>query len=335
MKVLFTDSLPFFLAHGGTQTLLDALMSELRQLGVEVEPVRWWDLEQTGDILHCMNRPVSVDYLRLAKDKGFKTVMTENLDQTASRTPTKLWLQRLVTQTLRRTIKGSSSRLGWGVYQELDAMIYVVEHEWEVAKYLFDAPPDRGYIIPHGLDAEALKALAEPQPEEDYLISIASITERKNTLILAEAALRAKVPIVFLGKPYAESDPYFLKFKELVDGQYVRYPGFVSSEEKHRLLRGARGFALLSQFESGCIALYEGAAAGLPLFLSDLPWATKVYRNARASRFVKWENREQLALSLGEFYRGAHRMPCMTFPIRSWREIAQQYLAIYENLLAR
>lgn len=57
MKVLFSNSLPFFLAHGGSQTLIESLMKALAGLGVEVEPERWWDENQTGDILHYMNRP--------------------------------------------------------------------------------------------------------------------------------------------------------------------------------------------------------------------------------------------------------------------------------------
>ena len=151
----------------------------------------------------------------------------------------------------------------------------------------FGADSKRGYVIPHGLEEDALRELAQPQEEGDYLISIASIHPRKNTLLLAEAAVLAKTPIVFLGKPYAEDDPYFLRFQKLIDHRYVRYPGFVSPEEKYRWLRGARGFALLSQFESGCIAVFEAAGAGLPLLLSDLPWARKSYVEARDIHFAK------------------------------------------------
>jgi len=104
-----------------------------------------------------------------------------------------------------------------------------------------------------------------------------------------------QVPILFLGKPLDENDPYFHDFKGLVDQRWVRYPGFVSREEKHRSIRQARGFALLSQFESGCIALYEAAAAGLPLLLPELPWATRVYQHARDKEFLPLQSAERLA----------------------------------------
>ena len=75
------------------QTLLESLMRELANLGVEVEPERWWDKNQTGDILHYMNRPGGLNVI-LAHQKGFKVVMTENLDKTASRSRIELFGQR-------------------------------------------------------------------------------------------------------------------------------------------------------------------------------------------------------------------------------------------------
>jgi glycosyltransferase involved in cell wall biosynthesis len=335
LKVLFSISLPFFLAHGGAQILMEAVMRELASLGVEVEPERWWDENQKGDVIHYFNRPAFLN-VQLARQKGFKVVMTELMDQTASRTQAQLLAQKSLTKLARALLPpGLLVRMGWGVYGQLDAMVYVVEHEWEVSQYLFGARAERGHVIPHGLEAETLRQLALPQGEEDYLVSVATIHPRKNTVLLAQAAHRAQTPVVFLGKPYSGDDPYFLEFKKWVDGKIVRYPGFVSAEEKWRYLRGARGFALLSQFESGCIAVYEAAAAGLPLLLSDLPWASKVYGKARAVKFVRLPSVTSLAADLEAFYAGAHRQPGTTFPLLTWRQVAEKYAAVYRSILGR
>src|ERR1700733_15164896 len=82
MKVLFFNNPPFFLAHGGMQTWTEALMRSLAQIGVEVEPERWWDDQQKGDIIHYFLRPPIVN-IRAAHDKGFKMVLTDCLDQTS------------------------------------------------------------------------------------------------------------------------------------------------------------------------------------------------------------------------------------------------------------
>lgn len=334
MKVLFSHTLPFFLAHGGAQTLIEALMRELANLGVTVEPVRWWDENQTGDIIHYVCRP-NESSIRFAHEKKFKVVMTDLLDQTASRSRPRLFLQRTTIQATRKFVPGLTGRFTWGIYQELDAMVFAVGHEWEVAQYLFDANPLRGHVIPHGLEPEALTQLALPAPEEDYLVSAATIHPRKNTVLLAEAAQLAKVPVVFLGKPYSANNDYFLRFKELVDDKYVRYPGFVTEAEKYRYLRGARGFALLSQYESGCISVYEAAAAGLPLFLSNLPWAAKSYPLAKQLHLADLRSGKKIAADLGRFYQQAHRESEPTFPVLSWREVAKEYLRLYEKILAQ
>jgi glycosyltransferase involved in cell wall biosynthesis len=332
MKVLFSFSLPFFLAHGGSQTLIEALMRELAQLGVEVEPVRWWDENQRGDILHYIGRPSTLS-VRLGHQKGFKIVMTDLLDQPASRSRPRQFVQRSFNRIFGGIVPKFTGQFSWEVFQEIDAMVYSVPHEWEAAKYLFNANPERGHVIPHGLEEAALRELARSQPEGDYLISVATIDQRKNTILLAEAARMAKVPVVFLGKPYSEDDPYFLRFMELVDDQYVRYGGFVSTQEKFEYLRRARGFALLSQFESGCIAVFEAAGAGLPLLLSDRPWATKSYPEARDIHFVRIGAAAEVALVLARFYKEAHRKPGTTFPLFSWNEVARRYRTIYEELL--
>lgn len=334
MKVLFSHTLPFFLAHGGAQTLIEALMREVANLGVEVEPVRWWDGNQTGDIIHYVCRP-NESSIRFAHEKGFKVVMTDLLDQTASRSRQRLFVQRSVIQATKRFVPNLTGRFTWGIYRELDAMIFVVGHEWEVAKYLFDAHPERGYVIPHGLENEALTQLSLPASEGDYLVSAATIHPRKNTVLLAEAARAARVPIVFLGKPYSDNNDYFLRFQALVDNKYVRYAGFVNEAEKYGYLRGARGFALLSQYESGCISVYEAAAAGLPLFLSNLPWAAKSYPLAKHLELADLGSAKSIAPKLSDFYQKAHRSLEMTFPVFSWREVAQQYVRIYEKVLAK
>jgi len=335
MKVLFSNNLPFFLAHGGTQTLMEAVMRELSNLGVEVEPERWWDENQKGDVIHYFYRP-SLLNIQLAHLKGFKVVMTELLDQTASRPRAQLLAQRFFTRLARALLpSGLLARMGWETYAHLDAAVYAVQHEFEVAQYLFGAQPDKGWVIPYGLDEETLRQLALPQGEEAYLVSVATIHPRKNSLLLAQAAQHAGVSIVFLGKPYASDDPYFLQFKKLVDGKIVRYPGFVSTEEKWRYLRGARGFALLSQFESGCIAVYEAAASGLPLLLSDLPWASKVYAKAREVKFVRLTSVSGVAADLKSFYASAHRQRGTTFPLSTWRQVAEKYLSVYRSILDR
>lgn len=333
MKVVFSNALPFSLAHGGVQTVIESIWRELEQLGVTVEAERWEDASQSADILHYFGRPVSALNVSLAQEKGRRVVMTEYLDQTASRSRMTLAAQKFVMRMAQRLLPNMTQRMAWTVYRQLDAMIYTTSLELDTAINLFNARPERGHIVPHGISAEALVALAEEAPVGDYLVSVATVAPRKNTVALARAAHAAKVPVVFLGKPYSEVDNYFRQFKELIDGKWVRYPGYVAESEKHRWLREARGFVLLSEFESGCVAVYEAAAAGLPLLLSDRPWATQCFPQARALSFVEPGSAGELGRKLRAFHEDSRRTKEATFPVSSWRELAEKYLAVYESVL--
>ena len=56
MKILFNCPLPFALAHGGMQTQIEQTQAALIALGLEVEPLRWWDATQSGDLIHYFGR---------------------------------------------------------------------------------------------------------------------------------------------------------------------------------------------------------------------------------------------------------------------------------------
>jgi glycosyltransferase involved in cell wall biosynthesis len=332
MKVVFSHGLPFSLAHGGLQTLIESLMKELALLGVDVEPEKWWDPSQTSDILHFVQRPHQGNVL-LAMQKGRKTIMTENFDVVASESRPRLFTRAFATRVARKLMPNFDSRLSF--YRDLDAIVYVVPHEWDAVQQIYNLPSDKGFIIPHGLDPSALEALAGVQIEGDYLASVGTISPRKNSILLAASARKAKVPVVFVGKPFSDNDPYFRRFQDLIDNKYVRYAGYVVENEKYRILRGARGFALLSRGESGCIAVYEAAAAGLPLLLSDLPWAAKGYPQSDRLHLVALGSVSAIANRLESFYESAHRGPTATFPVGTWADVAKMYFSVYQKIYSR
>jgi len=332
MKIIISHGLPFALAHGGTQTLIESLMAQAAAIGIDMEPERWWDEKQKGDILHFIGRPLDM-HVQLAKQKGYRVMMTEFLDRTASRSRAALFAQRGVKAVVSRVMPGWTGRLGWNVYKELDALVYVTELEAGVAASLFGAPWNKLHVIPHGLPEDEITSLRAPAPEENYLICLATIHPRKNPLLLARAANQACVPVRFVGRPYGENDAYYNEFIAAMNPAFTQYEGFVTSERKHELLRQARGFVLLSEMESGCFAVYEAAAAGLPQLLSDVPWASRVYHDIPGITFTPLTTMNEIANHLSAFYQSAHRGPQMTFPVASWLDITRRYEKIYKDIM--
>ena len=151
---------------------------------------------QAGNIIHYIGRPATLN-MRLAQKKGFKVVVTDLLDQTASRSSLRLFAQRTFNQTFGRLLLkvhrsawlGSFSRSG------RDRLRGSARAGGGKVPCL-GLDPQRGHVIPHGLEETTLRELAQPQPEEDYVVSVATIDPRKNSVLLAEAALLAKTPIL-------------------------------------------------------------------------------------------------------------------------------------------
>ena len=85
MKILLNCPLPFALAHGGMQIQIEQTQAALLARGLEVEPLRWWDDRQRGDLIHYFG-VAPLDHIRHAQDKGIPLVMTNLFTAACNRT---------------------------------------------------------------------------------------------------------------------------------------------------------------------------------------------------------------------------------------------------------
>ena len=148
---------------------------------------------------------------------------------------------------------------------------------------------------------------------------------------MARLARTAQVPILFIGKPFAQADDYWKEFRQVVDDKHVRYRPHVESEhEMTGLLQQARGFVLMSRFENWSLAAHEAAACGLPLLLADLPWSRERF-GGQAVYFPK--GRASAATALRHFYEQCPSLSAPKVQFYSWREVAETLRDIYRELL--
>jgi len=85
MKILFDCRIPFSLAHGGMQIQIEQTKTALESLGVEVDWFKWWDGNQTREIIHVFGRP-ALFWVQLAKKADRKVVIGDLLGDQGSRT---------------------------------------------------------------------------------------------------------------------------------------------------------------------------------------------------------------------------------------------------------
>ena len=332
MKVLFNCNLPFCLAHGGQAIQVHQTMGALRRVGVEVEPLRWWDESQTGDVLQFFGR-MSSEQIRLAQQKNMKVVMAELLTGAGSRSRPQLRVQKLVSRLVQWLAPRSfTAAYNWQSYQWADALVANTPVEKHLMEYLFDAAPEKTFVLPNGVEDEFFAAPAVPRGQ--WLVCTGVITERKRVLELGRAAVAAQTPLWVIGKAYGENDSYAQAFFALAQQhpQVLRYEGPISDRaELARIYRAARGFVLLSTKETRSLSSEEAAACECPLLLSDLPWAHSTF-GKHASYCPVTDSVETTAKVLREFYDDAPRLPLPPRPL-TWDDVGRQFKALYESLI--
>ena len=330
MKILVDHPSPFALSHGGFQVQISQTMAALERIGVEVEPVRWWDATQRGDVIHYFGRPLS-SYIDLAHHRGCKVVVGELHSALASRSNRARLMQKATMRLAQRLLpRAFTDKLAWDAYRKADAFIANTTWEAHIMATMFDADPAKIHVVPNGVE----EVFMRPHEGGRYLVCTAAIHPRKRVLELAAACSRARVPVWIVGKPYAESDSYHQQFLALqrTDPDCIRYEGaFADRAKLAEIYAQARGFVLLSTEETLSLSSYEAAAAGCPLLLSDLPWARSAF--GAEARYVSLHLDEAaLAAALRKFYDEAESIPA-TFRPPSWDEIGRRFAAIYQRLL--
>ena len=331
MKVLLENYTPFMLAHGGAQIQIEQTTAALERLGVAVEPLRWWDETQSGDVLHHFAR-IPPHIQRLAHQKGMKVVMSAYMSGLGSRPA---WSRFLLQMALRAARPVAPRRLrdlfGWDSFRLLDAIIALTPYEAFLLMRIHDAPPSRVHVIPNGV--EDLFLNSQPAPRGRWLVCTATITELKGVLRLAQMAVQAGTPIWFIGRPYSDADDYARRFLEYArqTPEVVRYEGPIADREQlARIYREARGFVLLSKWESLSLSALEAAACQCPLLLSDLPWAREAFRD-RATYCSPDESLAASAARLRRFYDAAPALDPPAKPM-SWLEVGRQIKRVYETV---
>ena len=333
MKVLFNCHVPFMLTHGGAQVQIEQTKAALEQIGVTVEPLRWWDAAQTGDVLqHFGDFPAEL--VRFAQHKGMKVVVFVLLTEQGSRSRARLKVQRMLRRTMTLTLpKRNLARFNWESFLLADACVVLTQWEAFLMKELYSAPSRKTHVVPNGVEGVFLNS--QPAARGPWLVCTATITERKRVLELAEAAVCAETPLWVIGKPYSDSDPYAQRFLALARAypHTLRYDGPIQDRSRlAQVYREARGFVLLSAMESLSLSALEAAACECPLLLSRLPWATTVFRESVWYCPIT-SSAARTAGILRQFYEAAPGLKPPPRPL-SWLEVGQQLKRLYEKLLS-
>ncbi len=334
MKILANSSLPFALAHGGHAIQIQQTLGALQNIGVEIEPVRWWDENQTGDLIHYFGR-MPAEQIRFAHQKRIKVLMADLLTAPGSQTKTQRLARRIFRWGAENIApRGFAAAFLWEPYQLADAFIALTAWEKHLMQYKFNAKSEKIFVVPNGVEEVFFQSPKTARGE--WLVCTATITERKCVRELALAAVAAQTPVWIIGKAYADTDAYAQKFFQIANQnpKFIRYEGAINDRARlAEIYRAARGFVLLSTMESLSLSALEAAACECPLLLSDLPWARSTFTGS--AQFCPVTNSLGItAAALRKFYDAAPQLPCPPRPA-TWPDVARQLKSVYEKVLAQ
>jgi glycosyltransferase involved in cell wall biosynthesis len=230
-------------------------------------------------------------------------------------------------------IRQVKDQLTWLVFNNAAHNLVGLKCERAVLEKAFHVPPEKISLIPLGLSANYLQA-GPGRRNADHLICTGTITQRKNSVELAQLARAAGTPMLFLGKPYHPQDPYWLRFQELVDGKIVKYQPHVESEaEMIGQLQSARGFVIMSKFENWCLSAHEAIACGVPMLVQDQNWSRECFGN-QAGYFGSIGFSQGNVTTLKKFYAAAPKLNPPRIKLYDWKEVATALKKVYEKVLA-
>lgn len=333
MKILIDHSSPFLLAHGGFQVQIEQTKRALEQAGVEVEFLRWWDASQKGDIIHFFGLPTPA-YNDFTHKKGMRCVITHLLGGLGARAAWKRFLQKLTVATSLRILpSGVLTRVGWRGWKTADAYIAVTSWEAKLMTEVFRVPDKHVHVVPNGV---ADTFFYQPVVARgQWLVTTASIWPVKRLIQTAQAATVARTPYWVIGRPFTESDTYYREFSAICQNypEILRYDdAMLPPLELAKIYRQARGFVLLSQWESQSLSALEAAACECPLLLSDLPWAHSTF--GEHVSYCPITSVARTANHLRSFYDRAPLLEPPPKPL-TWMEVAQKLKEIYDRVLSQ
>ena len=332
MKILINHTQPFGLAHGGYQTQIEMTKRGLERGGRDVEWLRWWDDQQRGDLIHHFT-PADLGLMRLARAQKIPVVLTTLFSDELDFSPAQRRAKRWRLQLLPRLpgFRGVAGAMPWQGFHLCDLNLVSLAAEVRVLREIYQVPPEKIALVPYGMSDDYLAAKPGERAGE-FLVSTGTICERKRSVELARLAIRAETPVLFVGKPYHEDDPYWKRFQSLIDQRYVQYRAHVGDQAAMiELYRSARGFVLASATENWCLSAHEAACCGLPCLLRPLAWAKE--RFGAEAHYLTDRPAEDAEI-LRRFYREAPSLPAPRVRQWSWWEVGDQMAAVYQRLLA-
>ena len=258
VNILFTNR-NHAMWHGGDSQKIDHYINQLPSMGVKVGYTYeveddWsdWDIIHTFHLGHEFSYKFYLEAVRTDKP--------------------------LVISPIYFPHQGNPLFYRADMVEYASAIAFLSEGEMDEVKKLYDDPiarkmiEDKGFIIPNGINpvygTKGKKYVHPNCPEEDYILCVGRIDQRKNQANLAQACVEEDIPLLLVGEatknPVADSINALMKITPLIWHEPAAPP-----DKLVEAYRGAKVLACPSTLEMWPNVVAEGGLAGCNLVVGE------------------------------------------------------------------
>ncbi|MDN4525387.1 1,4-alpha-glucan branching protein domain-containing protein [Fictibacillus fluitans] len=240
----------------------------------------------------------------------------------------------------------------WELCYEASEVIVCSPYMKDEVATVFKVPEDKITILPNGVDPELIQTeevtdgYRFKEPQEVLVFSVGRVVKEKGfqTIIDAAHLIRQKnqnIKFIIAGK-----GPMLDEYRNRVHheglGGIVTFSGFVSDEDRNRLLSECDIALFPSLYEPFGIVALEGMAAGKATVVSETGGLKDIVRHEETGLKIYPDNAESLAWAVLTLAQNEHLRHTLASngkreaeTVFNWNKIAQQTSALYEQCLQK
>jgi glycogen(starch) synthase len=243
----------------------------------------------------------------------------------------------------------------WHLTYESWRVICCSQFMAEEVKHALSVPADKIAVIPNGVDISRIAVSPKEKaglkefrsrwaaPDEKLILFVGRMVKEKGAHILVEAAFRVlaagpKAKFVLAGGGFAGHLTERARILGIKDR--VNFPGFVSEEDLRKLYAVADVAVFPSLYEPFGIVALEALATETPVVTSDIGGFKEVVRHGENGLHTWANNPDSLAWGILEVLKDPQaalertRRGYQEVKTKfTWEKIAQQTLAVYDDVL--
>lgn len=281
MRVIFVPSFPFtFTPPGGGRIQVLKTKEYLEKLGIEVKfwnPEKNYALDKDSDIFHIFSSDWSLAQLAmLIKKLGYTYVVS-----TIFWEPN--WFKVIAHKVLSQ-IPLTQTNWRKRLLKEANLLLPNSNFEARHISEIFNIPLEKFWVVPNAVDSDFIGLdpdrfwetyIPELSKNERFILSVAIIEPRKNTLSLIKAACKIEAPLVLIGPESTLHQQYVQQVKDEIEKAKKKIlikhiPGIYDRTMLANAFSAAWVHALVSFIETPGISTLEAGLNGANLVVSRL-----------------------------------------------------------------